>query len=44
VVLEVYDDDSIECLIKSIPVKELFPQDIIYRKMLVEDDNFFTKY
>lgn len=44
VALEVYDDDSIECLIKSIPVKELFSKDIIYRKMLVEDDSFFTKY
>ena len=32
VVLELLDDDSIECLIKSIPIKEILPEYSVYYK------------
>jgi len=41
--LEVYNESSIECLVKSIPVKELFDKDVVYRKMPV-DANFMQKH
>lgn len=43
VALEVFNDDSIECLIKSNPIKEIFSKDIVYRKFLV-DDAFMDNY
>lgn len=44
-VVEVYNDDSIECLLNSIPIKMLFEDKVIkYRRFKVEDDNFLNKY
>ena len=45
--IEVFNDDSIECLIKSIPVKEILNKtlnDALYRKVLVETDAFKEKF
>lgn len=43
-VLEVYDTESIQCLLKSIPVSELFAgRDVKYRKMKI-DSQFKKKY
>ena len=45
--IEVFNDDSIECLIKSIPVKEILNKtliDALYRKVLVETEEFVKKY
>lgn len=39
--VELFNDDSIECLIKSNPIKELFPKDISYYKFLA--DNIFLE-
>ncbi len=45
VILELFNDDSIECLIKSIPIKELFKgMDVKYRKMGTEDKSLLKKY
>lgn len=44
--IECYQDDSIECLIKSIPIKKLtedLPKDTLFYKMEV-DDEFMDKY
>lgn len=44
-VVELFNDDSIECLVKSIPVKELFKGiDIKYRKMGTDNEPFLKKY
>jgi NAD-dependent dihydropyrimidine dehydrogenase PreA subunit len=43
-VLELFNDDSIMCLLKSIPIKELFQDlDIKYRRMEA-DGSFLEKY
>ena len=43
-VVECFDEDSIHCLIYSIPIKELFEDDdIVYRKFAVEDEKFKTQ-
>lgn len=44
--IECYQEDTIECLIKSIPIKELtqgFPKDTLFYKVEVED-TFMDKY
>ena len=43
-VVELFNNDSIECLLKSIPIKELFPDsDIKYRKIKVEGNDPLLK-
>jgi len=43
--VELFNDDSIQCLVSSIPIKELFRGlDIKYRKMGTEDEAFLKKY
>ncbi|KKP68523.1 MAG: 4Fe-4S binding domain protein [Candidatus Moranbacteria bacterium GW2011_GWE1_35_17] len=43
--VEIYNDDSIECLRKSIPVKEIFKgMDIKFRKMKNENDKILNDY
>lgn len=45
--IEVFNDDSIDCLIKSIPIKEIFKElnkDILYRKLEVKTEEFKQKY
>ncbi|MFH1240078.1 MAG: 4Fe-4S dicluster domain-containing protein [Candidatus Diapherotrites archaeon] len=43
-VVELFNDDSIECLLHSIPMKELFPKsNVKYRKMGA-DEKFLEKY
>ena len=45
VVLELFEDDSIQCLLRSISLKELFKGlDIKYRKMKAEGGSFLKKY
>lgn len=48
VLVEVFNEDSEECLIKSIPIKEIFSdlniEDLTYRKLEVETDGFMKKY
>ena len=48
VLIEVFNEDSEECLIKSIPVKEIFDNlkddNLAYRKLEVETDGFMKKY
>ena len=48
VLVEVFNEDSEECLIKSIPIKEIFSdlniEDLTYRKLEVETDEFMKKY
>ncbi|MDD2516320.1 MAG: 4Fe-4S dicluster domain-containing protein [Candidatus Gracilibacteria bacterium] len=45
VVIELFNGDSIKCLIKSIPIKEIFEgKDIIYKKIEVENDILLEKY
>jgi ferredoxin len=44
-VVELFNDDSIMCLLRSIPIKELFKDaDIKYRKMEVRDNSMLEKY
>ncbi len=44
-VLELFRDDSIQCLLRSIPLKNLFKGlDIKYRKMEVKDNSLLNKY
>ncbi|MFA5763488.1 MAG: 4Fe-4S dicluster domain-containing protein [archaeon] len=44
-VVECFDEDSIHCLIQSIPIKELFEgKDFVYRKFAVEENSFKEKY
>lgn len=44
VFIEVYTEDSIQCLLKSIPIKDLIDdEDILYYKILV-DDNLIKEY
>ena len=44
--IEVYNEDSIECLIKSIPVKEILKEidNSTYRKVEVKSEDFKKKY
>lgn len=48
VLVEVFNEDSEECLIKSVPIKEIFNSldvpDLTYRKVEVETDEFMKKY
>jgi NAD-dependent dihydropyrimidine dehydrogenase PreA subunit len=44
-IVECFDEESIHCLVYSIPIKELFEDDdIAYRKFAVEDEKFKTQY
>jgi NAD-dependent dihydropyrimidine dehydrogenase PreA subunit len=44
-VAEFFKNNTIKCLIKSIPMKELFPHsDIKYRKVKIENDSILKKY
>ncbi len=46
-IIELYNDDSIMCLLKSIRVKEIanaFSENTRYRKIEVKDDNLLKKY
>ena len=43
--VEVFNNESIQCLLKSIPVKDLFEGlDVKYRRLLVKDNDFLSKY
>ena len=48
ILVEVYIEDTIECLIKSIPIKEIFKcignEDLRYRKVENTTDEFLAKY
>jgi NAD-dependent dihydropyrimidine dehydrogenase PreA subunit len=45
VVAEFFNDDSVQCLLKSIPIKQLFDSvDIKYRKVKLSDDSLQEKY
>lgn len=48
VLIEVFKEETEECLIKSIPVKEVFDMlniaDLTYRKLEAETDEFIKKY
>lgn len=44
-VVELFNHGSIKCLLKSIPIKDLFKNlDLNYRKIEVKDDNLLKKY
>jgi len=44
-VVECFDEESIHCLVYSIPTKELFEgKDIVYRKFAIDDKKFKTQY
>jgi len=44
-VAELFKNDSIECLLRSIPIKELFQdKDIKYKKTEVKDDSLLKRY
>lgn len=44
-VVELFKEDLIECLIRSIPIKELFEgMDIIYKKIEIRDNSLLEKY
>lgn len=44
-VVEVFSNDSIECLLKSIPIKDLFKdKDIKYRKIEIKSEFLLKKY
>lgn len=45
--IEVFNDDSIECLIKSIPIKEIMKKtvnDSVYRKVEIKSDDLIKQY
>ncbi len=45
--IEVFNDDSIECLIKSIPIKDIMKKtinDLVYRKVEIKTDALIKKY
>ena len=45
--IEVFQEDYIECLIKSIPIKDIInaiDKDILYRKLEVSSNEFLKKY
>ena len=43
--VEVFNNESIQCLLKSIPIKDLFEGlDVKYRRLLVKDNDFLSKY
>ena len=45
--IEVYSEDEAECLIKSIPIKEIISntiEDALYRKVEIKSDSFKEKY
>ena len=44
-IVELFNNDSIRCLLHSIPIKELFKDvDIKYRKIKVKDNSLLKKY
>jgi len=44
-VAELFKNNSIECLLRSIPIKELFQdKDIKYKKIEVKDDSLLKRY
>jgi NAD-dependent dihydropyrimidine dehydrogenase PreA subunit len=44
-ILEIYNEDSIRCLLSSIPIKEIFKDiDCKYRKMIISDESILKKY
>lgn len=44
-VVEIFNSESIQCLLKSIPIKDLFEGfDIKYRRLLAEDNIIIDKY
>jgi ferredoxin len=44
-IVECFDEESIHCLIESIPIKELLgDSNVVYRKFAVEEDAFKEKY
>lgn len=44
-IVEVFNNESIQCLLKSIPIKDLFEGlDVKYRRLLVRDNDFLKKY
>ena len=48
ILVEVYTEDTIDCLIKSIPIKEIFKcigkEDLRYRKVENTSEEFLTQY
>ena len=48
ILIEVFKEETEECLIKSIPIKEIFNDlnipDLTYRKLEVETDEFMKRY
>ena len=45
--IEIFKEEYIECLIKSIPIKEIIElteNEIVYRKMEVKNEDFIKKY
>ena len=48
IIMEVFNEDSEECLIKSIPVKEIFDRldipNLSYKKVEVDTEEFMEKY
>ena len=48
VLMEIFNEDSEECLIKSVPIKEIFENlsdiDLSYRKLEVKTEQFMKKY
>ncbi len=44
-VIECFDENSIHCLVESIPIKKLFEgKNILYRKFAVEEESFKERY
>ena len=44
-VVELFNDDSIECMVNSIPLKDLFKDmDVKYRKVEIKDNSLLEKY
>ncbi len=44
VIMELFDDSSINCLLKSIPVNELFKNEILSYIKIETDDNLLSEY
>ena len=45
VLVELFEDDTIECLRRSIPIRELIPgQDVIFRKIKIGKKDLIKKY
>jgi NAD-dependent dihydropyrimidine dehydrogenase PreA subunit len=44
-VVELFKEDLLECLLRSIPIKKLFPRmDMQYKKLEIKDDSLLKKY